>query len=80
MDELGDGSTSALSTASVVFALTAIARFLLPYGASYVDRVLPAIAALEYIAEHRVASDVLLAEARILRLRAQVAACDFGGT
>lgn len=78
-DELGDGRTVAPSTSSVVFTLTSVARALLPYGAAFVDRVLPALAALEYIAEHRVASDTLLAEARVLRFRAQVAARDIAG-
>ena len=78
VDELGDG-TGASSTASVIFALTAVIRSLLLYGSSFIDRILPALSALEYIAEHRVASDALLCEARILRLTAQVSACDFGG-
>lgn len=64
---------------SIVFALTAIIRALLPYGAAFADRILPALAALEYIAEHRVCSDALLAEVRVLRLRAQVAVRDFAG-
>lgn len=79
IDELGDGLTSALPATSVVFTLTAIARSLLSYGAAFADRALPVLSALEYTAEHRVASDELLAEARVLRFRAQVAASDFAG-